>query len=467
MNSSRLFVMVFFLSFQLLPDARADEVDRYVAAVISKQNIPGLSLAVVHDGKLVKAAGYGLANLELNSPAMPETAYEIGSITKQFTAEAIMLLVQDGTLGLDDSLGRRLDGVPAAWRPLTLRQLLTHTSGLKDWEAESLLSFHREYSDAEFIALMSSFPLDFTPGERWSYTNTAYPLLGMVIARASGASYDEFVTARIFAPLGMTATRFSHPQEIVPHRASGYVGEAGHLRKGELLRPRLVEPNGGILASVLELAKWQSVFEPDKLLTRASLDEIQTPVRLSNGTTFKSGLGIFVDRFRGHRLLVHNGSTPGGFSSVFYHYPDDKLTVIVLCNIDRGDAVNRIATRVASMYVPGLDIRSLVERPDPDPKTAQALLAMMRALADGKTTDLPLPAYRMSESTRAKVAAQLSGLKRFAFIDREEQPTAAGRAEHSVTRILRYKLVSDQQDNYYTFELTSDGKVADLYFEVE
>ena len=356
MKSNCWLLLALFLAMPWLSNARADEVDDYVAAFIKTQNIPGLSIAVVRDGKLVKTAGYGFANLELDSPATPETAYEIGSITKQFTAEAVMLLVQDGKLRLDDTLAQYLDGLPPAWQALTLRQLLTHTSGLKDWEADGLLSFHREYTDAEFIAAMAPYPLDFKPGERWSYTNTAYPLLGMVITRASGKPYDQFVAEGIFKPLAMTATRFSHPQEIVAHRASGYVEEAGHLRKGELLRPRLVEPNGGILASVLELAKWERVFDSDVLLSRASLDEIQAPVRLGDGTTFKSGLGIFVDQIRGHRLIVHNGATPGGFSSVLYHYPDDKLTVIVLCNIDRGDAVNRVATHVASLYVPGLEM---------------------------------------------------------------------------------------------------------------
>src|SRR6185503_2527225 len=150
MTSYRLFLIGFFLACPLLGPAQADEVDTFVAAFIDKHNIPGLSLAVVRDGKVVKAAGYGLANLELGSPATAETAWEIGSITKHFTAEAVMLLVQDGKLGLGDTLGQHLDGVPPAWQPLTLRQLLTHTSGLKDWETEGLLDFHREYTDAEY-----------------------------------------------------------------------------------------------------------------------------------------------------------------------------------------------------------------------------------------------------------------------------------------------------------------------------
>jgi CubicO group peptidase (beta-lactamase class C family) len=334
--------------------AYADEVDGYAAQFIDAKGIPGLSLAVVRDGTLIKAAGYGTANLESGATATPETVYEIGSITKQFTAEAVMLLVEERKLALDDGLSKHLEGLPPAWQELTLRQLLSHTSGLKDWESEHLLSFRREYTPAEFIALLSPYPLDFAPGTHWAYTNSAYPLLGLVIARASGTSYDEFVAAHIFKPLGMGATRFSRPQDIVPHRAGGYVGESGQMRKGELLRPRLVEPNGGILSTVLDLAKWESVLHSERLLKQASLAEMQTRVKLADGRAAPSGLGIFVGDLNGHRMLVHNGSTPGGFSSVIYHYPDDKLTVIVLCNIDRDDAVNGIATYIAGIYVPGL-----------------------------------------------------------------------------------------------------------------
>ena len=452
----------------LLPmSARADEVDEYVKAFINQRNIPGLSLAVVRDGKLVKAAGYGLANLELNVPATPETVYEIGSISKQFTAEAVLLLVEEGKLSLDDTLGKHLDGLPPAWQTLTLRQLLTHTSGLKDWEAANILSFRREYTAAEFIKLMSPFALDFTPGERWSYTNTAYPLLGMIIARVSGKSYEEFVTERIFKPLGLSATRFNQPLEIVPYRASGYVEESGRLQKGEPLRPRLIAPNGGIITTVLDMAKWERIFYTEQILKQASLEQMRTPVRLNDGRTFNAGFGLFMDVFRGHRLMLHNGSTVAGFSSVFYHYPSDKLTVIVLCNIDRGNAVNQLATRVASFYVPGLTISALPEQPDPAPKMSEALLNMLRDLAAGREPDLLLPEWRgrVPQTTRAKIAAQLSSLRRFAFLDQEKPEQGASLSGTSVAQILRYKLMSGERAIYYTFELTGDGKVARMVFE--
>lgn len=217
----RLGVAFIILCSPLLAQStqKPDEVDQYVEAFIKKRGIPGLSLAVVRDGKLVKAAGYGLANLELNVPAKPETVYEIGSISKHFTAEAILLLAEEGKLKLDDPLSKYLSEAPEAWKPITLRHILAHTSGLKDWEAANALSYRREYTPEEFIKLMAPFPLDFTPGEKWAYSNTGYPLLGVVIERASGQPFEAFMTERIFKPLGMNATRFNHPSHIVPNHA--------------------------------------------------------------------------------------------------------------------------------------------------------------------------------------------------------------------------------------------------------
>ena len=446
-----------------------DDVDRYVEAFIKKRNIPGLSLAVVRDGKLIKAAGYGLANVELNVPATPETVYEIGSISKHFTAEAIMLLVEDGKLGLDDMLGKYLKDPPPAWNGITLRHLLTHTSGLKDWEAANVLSYRREYTADEFIKLMSPFPLDFPPGEQWAYTNTTYPLLAMVIERASGKNFEEFMAERIFKPLGMSATRFNHPSHIIPNHAGGYLEEGGRLQKGEPLRPQVIAASGGMLTTALDMAKWEKVFYTERLLKQASLEQMQTPVRLNSGATFNSGLGLFLDSFRGHRLILHNGSTIGGFSAVFYSYPDDKLTVIVLCNIDRGNAVNVIATRIASFYGPKLTISALPEQPDPSPETSQRLLQMLSTLAQGKESELLSKEWGrlISQATRAKIADQLRDFKRLAFLETETPNKKLERLGVNVKQINRYKLLSGQRIIYYTFELGEDGRVARLFFEEE
>lgn len=448
---------------------KPDEVDQYVEAFIKKRNIPGLSLAVIREGKLVKAAGYGLANLEWKVPATPDTVYEIGSISKHFTAEAILLLVEDGKLGLDDPLGKYLNEVPATWKGLTLRQLLAHTSGLKDWEAANVLSYRREYTADEFIKLLAPFPLNFSPGEQWSYTNTAYPLLGLVIERVSGKSFEEFMAARIFKPLGMNATQFNHPTQIIPNHASGYVEEAGKLRKGEPLRPQVIAPNGGMLTTVLDMAKWEQILYSERLLKRASLAQMQTPTRLTSGATFNSGLGLFMDTFRGHRLFLHNGSTVGGFSAVFYTYPDDKLTVIVLCNIDQGNAVNVLATRVASFYGPKLTISALAEQADPAPETSQRLLQLLTELAQVKKPELLSPEWErlVPQATRRKIAEQLKDLKRLVFLETETLNPTFDRLGLTVKQINRYKLLSGQRTIYYTFELAEGDRVARFFFEEE
>jgi hypothetical protein len=170
-------------------EARADRVDDYVRAQMKSRNLPGLSLAVVVRGKVAKTEGYGVASLELDVPATRETVYEIGSISKQITADAILLLVEAGKVQLDDPISRYLDDPPAAWAPITVRHVLTHTSGLADFDSGQIgFSCRREYSAREFVELLGRQPLQFAPGERWRYTN-AFPLLGMVVERASG-QYD-------------------------------------------------------------------------------------------------------------------------------------------------------------------------------------------------------------------------------------------------------------------------------------
>ncbi|HET7842506.1 MAG TPA: serine hydrolase domain-containing protein, partial [Xanthomonadales bacterium] len=354
-------------------------------------------------------------------------------------------------------LAKHLDGLPQAWRPLTLRQLLTHTSGLKDWEAAGLLDFRREYTDAEFDALMAPYALDFAPGTRWGYSNTGYILLGRVVAKVAAMPYDEFVRTRIFARLGMDATRFSRPQEIVPHRAGGYVDGAEGLRKGMLLRPRIVEPNGGILATANELAKWSRSFRPGALMREECLAAMTSPVQLADGGTFPSGLGLFASSFRGHRTWVNNGTTPGGYSAVYYVYPDDALAVHVLCNIDRGDAINRIATRVASFQVHGLDVRSLATVDDHAPRETKALFAALRAHAAGRSDSRVAGSLRLSEDARKRMAAQLARDARIVRL--EPDPGAAA--------TLRYRVENAGQRWWYTLVLDDEGRIADLEFEGE
>ncbi|HTL05747.1 MAG TPA: serine hydrolase domain-containing protein, partial [Gemmatimonadales bacterium] len=206
-----------------LAGAAPDPIDRFVRSFLAEHRIPSAAIAVVRHGRVAKLAGYGQASLELPAPAGPHTVYEIGSITKQFTAEVVMLLAGEGKLELEAPIARYLPGLPDSWRGIRIRHLLTHTSGLPDWEEPGWLDFRREYTPAEFVQLIGAHPLAFAPGDKWAYSNSAYPLLGMLIERVTGQPYAQVVTERIFRPAGMRETRFRRAGAIVANRAAGYV----------------------------------------------------------------------------------------------------------------------------------------------------------------------------------------------------------------------------------------------------
>ncbi len=443
--------------------AGPDPIDRYVRAFIERHRIPSAAIAVVRNDRVVKLAGYGRASLELDSPAGPHTLYEIGSITKQFTAEALLMLVAEGKIDLEAPISTYLPDLPAAWQAIRVRHLLTHTSGLPDWEGPGLLDFHREYTPAEFIQLIASHPLDFAPGDQWSYTNSAFPLLGLIIEKASGVSYEGFVRERIISPAVMTETRFKHAGEVVPNRAAGYVDSGGVFRNGEPLRPSVLAPNGGILSTATDLAKWGIALGKGGIVPPARFTTMTTPVVLNDGRRFSAGMAWFMDTFRGHRLVLHNGSTVAGFSSVVYRFPDDRLFVVVLLNIDRGALVNQLATGIAGLVIPGLSLRALPERPEPDPALARRFLALLAAVAEQRDDDLLASSLRNPPGPpRTTPSFGFNGaVDRFAFLEREDHgPQGMERFGLVVRWTYRYKLVSGERVIYYTFELTSDGKVA-------
>ena len=442
--------------------AQADSVGAFVRDFIGRHRIPAAAISVVHHGKIVKAAGYGVANLELGVSATGHSVFEIGSITKQVTAEAVMLLVEEGKLRLDDSLSRYVSGLPDAWSGIRLRHLLTHTSGLHDWEGDTAFSVRREYTDAEFIAFVARHPLDFPPGSRFAYTNSAYPLLGMVVEKASGVPYERFVAERIFKRAGMVETRFRHAGEVVPNRASGYVDQDGVLKNGEPLRPAVLSPNGLILSTAADMARWNIALSRGTLLKPGSMDVMTSPIRFNDGSSFNAGIAWFLGDFRGHRFLVHNGSTVAGFSSVIYRYPADDLSVVVLLNIDRWTAVNILATSVASFYVRGLAMRSLAKRKDPDPALSTRLLAMLADVADNRDSEMLAPNLRNpGGAVRTKPEFGFKAANaRISLLDVEDHGTAAvDRPGATVRWVYRYKVEGGGRVVYYTIELAPDGKV--------
>ena len=348
MYSKRIPVFALVLLLIATTATRADKVDDYVKAEMQKQHIPGLSLAVIKDGKIIKVQGYGLANVELNVPATAETVYKIGSVSKQFIAAGIMVLIQENKVSLDDKISKFLEGTPDTWKDITVRHLLTHTSGIVR-EAPGFDAYKIQ-NDADVIKTAYPLPLRFAPGEKYEYCNVGYFTLAEIIRKVSGKPWGDYLNERLFTPLEMTATRTTTMTEIVQNRANGYVWRSGKLDNAGILFA--VRPSGAFLSSVLDLAKWDAALYTDRILKQSTLSQMWAPVKLNNGATHPYGFGWELNTVGGHKIVHHGGSLPG-FRAQFARFIDDKLTIVVLTN---GDGANprSIALGVAGLYIPGL-----------------------------------------------------------------------------------------------------------------
>lgn len=443
--------------------ARADKTDDLVGAQMRRRHIPGLALAVVRDGRFVKARGYGLANVELNVPVTTGTVFEIGSITKQITAAAVLLLVEEGKIGVDERVGKYLPNLPEAWNNVTVRHLLTHTSGVKNYTGLDGFELNAKLKRDEFVKRISAHPLNFAPGAQWSYSNTGYNLLGHIVEQVSGQTYWEFVNARIFRPLGMNSTRDRDPRFLVSNRADGYEWEDGALvgRDYDLTD---VFSAGATLSTVLDLAKWDAALYNDRLLKSSSRAAMWSPVQLSGGKTHPYGFGWNTLTLRGHRLVSHGGQT-AGFSAHIARFVDDRLTVVVLCNLGDIGLAGEVGRRVVKLYIPDLSLKSLKPPADPDPQaTAMLRQALEDRIAGRLNPDSLTPNMRaLLGSERGKEAtrqlASYGTLLSFVFIERE----VAANNE----RIARYRAVAGRHTLLLRFVLTEEGKLSAMNVEEE
>jgi len=366
-------------------DDIGSKVDNFVNSSIRQQKIPGLALAVMRDGQIIKAQGYGLSNIELNAPASPQTVFQSGSVGKQFTATGVMMLVEEGKVGLDDKITKYFPGAPETWNKITIRNLLTHTSGIKDYTDKNF-DYRRDYTEEDLLKILQKLPFDFAPGDKWSYSNSGYMLLGILIRKVTGKFYGDFLQERIFRPLGMTTTRIISEQDIVPNRAAGYRLVKGVIKNQEWVSPSLnTTADGSLYFTVLDLAKWDAALYTEKLIKRSSLDEIWTPVKLSDGKPYPYGFGWRVHEMNGHRLIEHGGSWQG-FTTGISRYVGDKLTVVALTNLDSRHArPEEIIHGVAGLYVPALTPPPPAKPiEDKEPQVTALFRGLLRKIEEGK-----------------------------------------------------------------------------------
>jgi CubicO group peptidase (beta-lactamase class C family) len=274
---------------------QTDAADDYIRAEMAKQHVPGLALLVSRGGQVIRAQGYGMANVELQVPVKPETIFQSGSVGKQFTATAVMMLVEEGKIGLENPLTKYFPDAPATWKRVTIRELLSHTAGFTDYPKN--FDMRKDYTEAELLKIVESIPLAFTPGTRWSYSNLGFLTLGIVIHRVTGEFYGDFLQERVFRPLGMSTARIISEADIVPNRSAGYRLLKGELKNQEWVSSTLnTTADGSLYFSIMDLAKWDAALYSERLLKRSSLEQMWTVAKLSNGQENSGhyGFGWFI-----------------------------------------------------------------------------------------------------------------------------------------------------------------------------
>jgi CubicO group peptidase (beta-lactamase class C family) len=336
----------------------AEKIDAAVDAQRQAQKIPGVSLAVCRNGKVVKVTGYGLGNVEWNGKVTPETIFQTGSVGKQFTSMAVMMLVEEGKIALDEKLSKYIPESPEIWRDVTIRNLLSHTSGIADYAGDNgplgnaVVDIRRDYTEQELIAAFAKMKMDFQPGEKWNYSNTGYVLLGIVIRRVTARFYGDVLQERIFKPLEMNSTQIISEADIVPQRAAGYRLVQGALKNQEWVAPTLnTTADGALYTNVLDLAKWDAALREKRFLKASSYELMWSPVKLNDGKTYPYGFGWFLEDRGGFKAVSHTGSWQG-FTMAINRYEKDGLTVIVMTNLDSDHCKpEKIAEDVAVIYL--------------------------------------------------------------------------------------------------------------------
>ncbi len=450
-----------------------DAIDGYIEQQLHSAGIPGVALLVMQGGRVVKEQGYGFANLEHQVRVTPDTLFQSGSTGKMFTAVAVLRLADDGALRLDDPLSAYYPDAPSAWHRITIRQLLTHTSGIKDYAEINSgdLDYRKDYTDDELLAAMQKLPLDFEPGAQWSYSNSGYVILGLLVSKLAGKDYSEFLAERLFRPLGMPTIQLISERRITPNRAAGYErDEKGVLGNQAWVAPGLNRTaDGSLYYSLRDLEAWERALDAGKFMRADDFVSWWTPVRLNDGTRFPYGFGWHLAEQRGERVIEHGGSWQG-FKAAIVRYPDQQLAVLVMANAAHADA-GRIASTVAGLVEP-----RLAERPSgeaggsTDPERAARLLDVLEAWGHYRTSPAMAPALaRRSTGSaveahgRQHIATLLRTARSLRLLGSDELSKAAVTAMSDGTvRSTDALLEGPGGDTRLRFRLDGAGRVLDF-----
>jgi len=439
--------------------ARADKIDVYIRAEMQRRHIPGVSVAIVQNGRVIKEAQYGQANVESKAPVTAQTAFEIASMTKQFTVAGILLLANDQKLSVDDRIAKYIDGTPDSWRDITLRQLMNHTSGMRDdWDEETPYFLEND-SNARFLAALEKAPLKFRPGDGFSYSCGPF-LLGLVIEKVSGKSYSDFMRERIFEPLEMRHSYVNGSNSVVA-RATGYRWVDGKLIAGERISPA-AEARGdvGISTTAGDLVKWNSALHQPRFQT------MFIPSKLNSGARVPYGLGWFVQPYRGHLLIMHPGGFRTGFTSVIERFPEDGLTIIVLANQKQARARTLgygIAALLNRDFQP---VREMTPAPEPRPARAALVQKTLADIGSGRITQSKFEEMHVPVAF-AEAREILSGAGEVTFVGQIVPRRLLNIYGDAIADVRLYRVRIGAQDMFWSASFTRDGKIDFLDYEEE
>ena len=443
-----------------------DEVDRLVRAEMQREKVPGTAIGIVKDGEVIAAKGYGDSNVELGVPVTTLTVFQSGSLGKQFTAVAVMLQVEDGKLALEDSVTKYFPDAPPSWRPVTIRHLLTHTSGIPDYTESAAahsaegIDFRRDYTEEELTKAAFNLPLEFEPGSRWRYSNTGYLLLGVIIHKVSGRFYGDVLKQRVFTPLGMKTARIISEEDIVLNRSAGYRLVSGELKNQEWVAPSLnTTADGALYLSVLDLLAWDRGLRSQAILKPQSWSAIYTPVTLKSGKTYPYGFGWFIAASAGKPWYRHSGSWQG-FRTYISRYLGDDLTIIVLANLAEAqphrfvDGIAAIIDSKLARIAPSTPI------PDHDPAATERVRKLLKAAAQGTLSPEDLPYLHADFATQTKeyeeLLRPLGAPQRLELVERRELGD---------DRSFTYTVVYGGRTLRVQMALAPDGRVSDFDME--
>jgi CubicO group peptidase (beta-lactamase class C family) len=444
-------------------------IDSAVRADIAARQIPGLQLAVIKYGVVFKKGHYGYANLENRVPVTDSTRFSIGSMSNSMTCAGILLLMEDGKLNLDDSVGQYLESLPAAWNGITIRRLMNHTSGLRDdWDEDDNF-FYSKNTDTLLLNALKSAPLEFRPGKGYSDGSGAF-VLGLIIAKVSGETYPAFMKHRIFDKLGMSNSCINNADSIIPNRAAGYM-----IRDSVIVHGRYISAAAqargdvGVLTTVTDLLKWYAALQDSSLLKKSSIDAMFSPGSLNDGHTIPYGFGWYLKPYRDHPLIAHSGSIRTGFDSYMEIYPEDHLCIIILSNL-RYSNTSRIAKDIIGLFDKDYGRASRMDSvADPDSvrtlllKSAYEELGLNLDTTRKMVSEMHLPFYPQTDSD----LAWFRNIEDFTFIraikPSKPKPDIFG---DTIQGIYLYRVkCKDQPARYFAFLLNPTGKLVFIDYE--